>query len=206
MVKGIWSENLLELSKGFFPIGYFLQKVSAYHYLVYYEGTYFFFRAILWASEIKEKHSALNFSLYNFQVFNTMELFSASTSSGYLGKCRWESRHDHSFLCAYSCWNSGGFVHHRQSNNWRKRVVLTVPHWTYLFFPHSREESSPLIALMPMIVRSSANHVIPLIPLNIDIFFTEFCMRLSDIDVHIKHLGHDCQRGLISRYTLERCH
>lgn len=30
-------KNLLELSKGFFPIGYFLQKLSAHHYLVYYK-------------------------------------------------------------------------------------------------------------------------------------------------------------------------
>jgi len=83
-------ENLLALSKGFFPIGYFLQKLSAYHYLVYYESTYFFFRAILRASEIKEKDSAANFFCYSFQMFNTMELVSDSTSLAYLGQCRGE--------------------------------------------------------------------------------------------------------------------
>lgn len=54
-------------------MGYFLQKLSAYHYLVYYKSMYFFFRAISQVPEIRGKDTAQNFSFYNVQMLNTQK-------------------------------------------------------------------------------------------------------------------------------------
>ena len=168
-------KTVVELSKGFFPIEYFLQKLSAYHYLVYYKSIHFIFWAILWAPEIWGKETALNSSFHNFEMFNTQELFSASTSLAQNGmeffssECRMESHRDHSFFCTYLCWSCGESDPQKQSSIWRKRTVLAVPHWRCLFFPYSRE-SSALRVSTPLLTRSSANRVISLIPLNTDVF------------------------------------
>lgn len=73
MAKRRWSTKTFWSYLSFFSIGYFLQKLSAYHYLVYYKSIYFFFRAILWVPEIRGKDTALNFFFYNFQMFNTQK-------------------------------------------------------------------------------------------------------------------------------------